>query len=130
MESFHREGRMAIGLLSISRSYLVQCREAVDVGRVNVGAPGLQDPGHLVLVRGRARRQEHASLGELDALVGLEARPLGLDGLLGRVRLAPALELLGALEQRRRGPLVQAAATAHCAGRYSNPVLVPCAVTG
>ena len=42
----------------------MQRRESVHVGGVDVGAP-LDEPQHLVLVAGRARRQEHAAVGEL-----------------------------------------------------------------
>jgi len=74
----------------------MQRGEAVDVPGVDV-RPLLQQTHDLLLVAGRARRQEHDVGGELDL-----ARDLArLRGLAIRLGLLPALELFGSLEQGR-----------------------------
>ena len=76
----------------------MQRRQPVHVCGVDVRASVFDEPQHLVLVSGGARGEKDAPVCELDP----PRLPLRLRRLPRRVRLAPSLQLLGALEQRRR----------------------------
>lgn len=83
--------------------YLVQGGEAVDVGRVDIGTLAYEVE-HLGFVTGSTGREEDAAIRKLDASGGAAWRrrlPVG-------VRLLPAAQLLGPLEQRRVGPRLHA----------------------
>lgn len=86
----------------------MKSRQAVDVPGVYVGAL-LEQADDLVLVAGGARRQEHAVGRELDLTCHLP----GLGRLPVRLRLLPALELFGPLEEGR----ARAGLQRHCSRR-------------
>ena len=82
--------------------YLMQSSEAIDVGSVAIGAI-LQHALDFIFVSGTTRSKEDAAGGELDTLV-FSFRRMRFSS---RIRLIPALELFGPLEEGRITPIVQ-----------------------
>lgn len=90
-------GPVSVSLPSFCLSHLVQCGQAIGVGRIDVGSL-LQQSEHLVPFAGQASGQKHTARREFDATPGLV---LGVVRFASGVRLLPASQLLGPLRHGR-----------------------------